>query len=605
MFTFYQKKNKSIFDILLFIFSITLISLLFTGYKFAVGDQTSHFLYILKNINTNYFNVDPIFKDLLFFNPHEYFYKITASFITVNNFEVFIFLITFCTIFIINIILFYISRHFGLIDLYGLIFIALVSTIELYDIGGGGWISSYQFKPSLIGRIFCYSSILLALKNKIFFAYIFSIFGTFVHPSLNALSGLIVYIISTINDFESTKFSYFDYIKNFFIRKKSILNLSKFFIFFIIIYLLWGNYEKYDVDVNQYLKILNWRIENSINFLKFDHLQNLIFIFSSIFFMCLIYYLKKQKILNNLFFNLYFIIYLSLLIIFFASTLFIIFSDIKIFYQIYIFRLIFCIKLLLFLSITYYFQAKSKFDIKDLFIVIILLSLSLLNSYTRIDVLIVLLLIIIFFYHFDIYRYLSIICLALFIFLIFDLHKKSNQFQIISNKKIPLLYFAPSKNFYLELIKKPLNEKIFIIKNFYNKNENSSTHRYYKDLIHISYFIKNNLSKNSLILAPLSIGHKIRILSKGSIFVDRKVIPWDSLKMINWGQRLNDIYDLKNSNIRFDDKEIMKNIYKNINDNKIDLLKNKYNISHSILFIETKTSKKIIYKNNELKIVEN
>jgi|TARA_B110000483_G_scaffold219515_1_gene273765 hypothetical protein len=604
MFTFYQKKNKSIFDILLFIFSITLISLLFTGYKFGVGDQTSHFIYILKNINTDYFNVDPIFKDLLFFSPHEYFYKIIASFITANNFEVLIFLITFCTLLIINVILFYISRHFGLIDLYGLIFIALISTIELYDIGGG-WISSYHFKPSLIGRIFCYGSILLALKNKIFFAYTFSIFGTFVHPSLNALSGLIVYIISIINDFESTKFSYFDYIKSFFIRKKSIFNLSKFFIFFIIIYLLWGNYEKFDIDVNQYLKILNWRIENNINFIKFDPLQNLIFIFSSIFFMCLIYYLKKQKILNNLFFNLYFVIYLSLLFIFFFSTLFIIFSDIKFFYQIYVFRLIFCIKLLLFLSITYYFQAKLKFDIKDLFSIIFLLSLSLLNNYTRIDVLIILLLIIIFFYYFDIYKYLSIICLALLIFLIFDLYKKSNQFQIISNKKIPLLYFAPSKNFYLKLIKKPLNEKIFIIKNFYNKNENSYTYRYYKDLIHISYFIKNNLSKNSLILAPPSISHKIRILSKGSFFVDRKVIPWDSLKMINWGQRINDIYDLTNNDIKFDDSEIMKNMYKNINDNKIDLLNKKYEISHSILFIETKTSKKIIYKNNELKIVEN
>ena len=124
MFTFYQKKNKSIFDILLFIFSITLISLLFNGYKFGVGDQTSHFIYILKNINTDYFNVDPIFKDLLFFSPHEYFYKIIASFITANNFEVLIFLITFCTLLIINVILFYISRHFGLIDLYSLIFIA-------------------------------------------------------------------------------------------------------------------------------------------------------------------------------------------------------------------------------------------------------------------------------------------------------------------------------------------------------------------------------------------------------------------------------------------------------------------------------------------------
>ena len=62
-----------------------------------------------------------------------------------------------------------------------------MNTIEPYDLGGGGWVTSYQFKPSLIGRIFCYSSILFALKNKILLAYLISITGTFIHPSLNAL----------------------------------------------------------------------------------------------------------------------------------------------------------------------------------------------------------------------------------------------------------------------------------------------------------------------------------------------------------------------------------------------------------------------------------
>ena len=139
----YIKKNNSTLNIILIIFILTYTNLLFSGFKFGVGDQTSHLIYIIKNLEKNYFTVDPIFKDLAFFNPHKYFYEFIAILANYVNFEILIFIITFFSLLIINIILFFISKHFGLSNLISLIFVALVNTIEPYDLGG-------VFKPHLI-----------------------------------------------------------------------------------------------------------------------------------------------------------------------------------------------------------------------------------------------------------------------------------------------------------------------------------------------------------------------------------------------------------------------------------------------------------------------
>lgn len=606
MLSLHQKKNNSTLNTILIIFILTYTNLLFSGFKFGVGDQTSHLIYILKNLEKNYFAVDPIFNDLAFFNPHKYFYEFIAILANYVNFEILIFIITFSSLLIINIILFFISKHFGLSNLISLIFVALVITIEPYDLGGGGWVTSYQFKPSLIGRIFCYSSILFALKNKILLAYLISIIGTFIHPSLNALSGLIIYLISLNITFgENNIFNKQSYIK-FFKNRNSIFYSLYFLIFFTIVYYFWGTYEKFNLDKINYLKILNWRIGESINFLKFNFLQNIIFLFSSLSYFIFLIYLNKKKIIKSeSIFNLYFNLYVLVIILITICSIFIINFDIIFFYQIYIFRILFLTKILTFLLILTYIQKQTKINFIEIISLLFILFLFSLNNYSRIDSFIFILLILLVFHKYNYIKIIFFLYLILFIFIIYDLSKKNNNLEIFSNSKIPFIYFSPSREFYQKIINKPFKKKIYHISNYFNNNQNSFIYRYFEDVHDISYFIKNNINNDKLILTPPSIGHKIRLLSKKSIFVDTKVIPWDTSKMINWYNRLQEVYDFNKDEVKYYNKKLLIEKYQNINDEKLNFLSKKYNISYSILYVKTKTEKKVIYNDKNFKLVLN
>ena len=52
-------ENLSKWEIFSILFSISFLSLLFTGYRFGVGDQTGHLTYLLKSIQPFFFISDP------------------------------------------------------------------------------------------------------------------------------------------------------------------------------------------------------------------------------------------------------------------------------------------------------------------------------------------------------------------------------------------------------------------------------------------------------------------------------------------------------------------------------------------------------------------
>ena len=230
--------NKKIYslDFFILIFIISFFSLIINGYRFGVGDQTAHLAYILKNIDSNYFKLDPLFKDISFFGPFKYFYFIVAALINSSNFELVIFYFTLINLFILNLILFYIAAHFKLNNFNSIFFIIICNSIEIYDMGGGGWIVSDHFKPSLVGRIFAYFSILLALKNKYLFAYVLCLVGSFTHPTLNALCSVIVFIISLINNLKLEQFFKFNKSEIYKFFKLNIIFLLNFTFFYLFEY---------------------------------------------------------------------------------------------------------------------------------------------------------------------------------------------------------------------------------------------------------------------------------------------------------------------------------------------------------------------------------
>ena len=222
--------------------------------------------------------------------------------------------------------------------------------------------------------------------------------------------------------------------KIIYLINKVILNFLKiviaFFIlyifnFFTIVYYFWGTYEKFNLDKINYLKILNWRIGESINFLKFNFLQNIIFLFASLSYFIFLIYLNKKKIIKSeSIFNLYFNLYVLVIILITICSIFIINFDIIFFYQIYIFRILFLTKILTFLLILTYFQKQKKINFIEIISLLFILFLFSLNNYSRIDSFIFILLILLVFHKYNYIRIIFFLYLLLFIFIIYDLSKK-------------------------------------------------------------------------------------------------------------------------------------------------------------------------------------
>lgn len=595
--------NKKIYSIELFIliFTVSFYALIINGYRFGVGDQTAHLAYILKNLNSNYFALDPLFKNISFFGPFQYLYSIIAALINSTNFEIAIFYFTLVNLFILNLILFHIAIHFKLSNFYSIIFIIICNSIELYDLGGGGWIVSDHFKPSLVGRIFAYFAILLVLKNKFLFAYIVCLVGSFAHPTLNALCSVIVFIISLINNLKSDNLFKLDKSEVFKILKLGLIFLLN----LILFYLFWNTKEIISENSSKYTDILIWRIGDSINIKNFSSISIIFFFFFTLIYFLLLNYLVRKNFISNTNKKIFFFVYISILLLLFFISLLINYTQISLFYEIYIFRLVFLLKIFFIILFLFTIQNISISNLNKITIIFtIFFTLAFSNISSRPDTLLYLLLLIIIIIKFNKIYFTTLLSIIILFFITLDFKNKNNKTNIFNEDKIPLVYYSLNKKFYIDLIILPINDKLNLLYNFFSSTNNVYSYRYYNDIYELSLFLRDNLDNNKIILAPPLNAHKIRLLSKKSIFLDFKVIPFEKNKLFEWWQRSNDLLSIEENKISLDDKDLINKKYMNLNDEKFEYLSKKYRITHAVIYLETNTKNKIIYSNSKYKIIE-
>ena len=70
-------------------------------------------------------------------------------------------------------------------------------------------------------------------------------------------------------------------------------------------------------------------------------------------------------------------------------------------------------------------------------------------------------------------------------------------------------------------------------------------------------------------------------------------------------QQAQEVYDFTKDEVKYDNKKLLIERYQNINDDKLNFLSKKNNISYSILYVKTKTEKKVIYNDKNFKLVLN
>jgi hypothetical protein len=119
--------------------------------------------------------------------------------------------------------------------------------------------------------------------------------------------------------------------------------------------------------------------------------------------------------------------------------------------------------------------------------------------------------------------------------------------------------------------------------------------------VEITKYAKELTPPDSIFLTPPDWG-SFRILADRAIVVDFKAFPFQEEAMVEWRDRLFDVYgeSTKNGTPARDE---MDNHYRNITDEKLSKLQSKYNISYAVLYAETETQFREIFATDQFKIV--
>ncbi len=115
-------------------------------------------------------------------------------------------------------------------------------------------------------------------------------------------------------------------------------------------------------------------------------------------------------------------------------------------------------------------------------------------------------------------------------------------------------------------------------------------------------FVLYHTSSDSVFLTPPMWG-QFRLLAKRAIVVDFKAFPFTDSAMLEWYKRITDCYGypavLGGGMIA----ELDRN-YKELNDDILITLKEKYNISYAVLYKQSSTHFKVIFENTKYKVVD-
>jgi len=120
----------------------------------------------------------------------------------------------------------------------------------------------------------------------------------------------------------------------------------------------------------------------------------------------------------------------------------------------------------------------------------------------------------------------------------------------------------------------------------------------------IADFSKANTSKDAIFLVPPNFG-SFRGAAQRAIVVDRKCILFNDKGLLEWWNRINDCYGKVNVLSNYDEqRQMLSSNYNRISNEKINFLKNKYNISYAILDINTEIGFKMIFKDDQYKLIK-
>lgn len=583
-----------------FLFFITIfLTFLFQGYHFGISDQTAHNSFILKLIEIDIFNYDPIFKDeYIAQSPYVYIYSFLTKIISRDNIQLIFFILYIISIFLIIYYSFQIGKLFALENNFNYIFILLLFFLNPFTFSSD-FIIIETLKPSFLARPFMVASFYYIFKNKYFLGITISLITSLIHPIIGFWTSFFSLLLVAYFSFELKK----TLLENLYVKKKKYLFIILTIFFY---YIVWFNRQNLSgLSDSEFLSIYLWRTSANSNIFYFEIEQYISLIFFSIIGFLSFMYLLKNKLINKRIFLPYFL-YLTVCIICFLYALSFTFHPTKSLVQLWPFRTFVIGKFFIILILTYCLQDlfnSKKINFYKLFLILIFIKLFFVFNKTSLSLFFnyftFLFILLFLFYNKNnnkIFLYLNAIGIIFLTFISLDLHKKTYGKNLFSFDQ-PIIYNS--------LNKRNLISNIFNFSFDNQKNKPiifNSFKNYYKEYFGVCSFLHDNKIKDNLFLVPVS-GHKFRYLCEKSIYFDVKTIPFGNNNLKNWASRYQDLYNLKMNKEKWNSEYLDKE-YKNITSEKLYFLKKKYNIKYALLYNETTVSNKIIYQDFFFKLIE-
>lgn len=184
---------------------------------------------------------------------------------------------------------------------------------------------------------------------------------------------------------------------------------------------------------------------------------------------------------------------------------------------------------------------------------------------------------------------LSIMCLAVYLFLIFTFDELPNKLSLVVSAGILVaigaFYFYPN---YLTNTEQQTNF-------FEIKPEIGA------DGVSVARFARENTPEQSVFLTPPQFG-QFRLLANRAIVVDFKAFPFYDAGIEEWYERITTCYG--DSSLRgFAMVEELDENYRTMNDHDLVALQEKYNFDYAILYRDTPTNFDVLFQNTTYKAV--
>lgn len=569
------KINHVLISCLLIGFIFTLLTFLYTGYSFGTNNHIEQLPLIMREINEDYISRDPFVNDATQYGPRFYFTKLIASFGKYFPLIYLFFIFNFIFRYLLFILTFYI-----IFDLFkGNLLVSFLGSLsivswQVLEMGNAGMLISPELVPSVIA----YPALLFAwwkiYNNNLRLALPPLLFGLLIHPGLGVQITVLAIISKIVLLIFERKLQ-----KSY----KSLFIFSLFVIGFILAF--WVIPINSGLEKDSYIYILaKFRHPHHYypSYFSKNHINSLIFFVISMFYS--LYFIYKGRYIRASFFRYLVISVLIALIFMVVGFVFVEYYPVRLIVTLQMFRYVGLIQWLGLISIT----AFVGLTLQELFSP----SISLKGVRSHLVPVFVQVFIAIQLFYLGIYKILSATekILGLYIFLIAVLLVWKSINNVFKSLVVILLLSYALTNFdHIDRILFP------------NKL-NINMHSPGKLQLDISTFARENTINSSLFLTPPDFGF-FRLTAERAILSDFKAFPLNESAMLRWYERLLFAYG-KSDKIGFAVLPELNENYNNINDKRISVIQETFNIDYVVLPSSVLTSYKVLYSNEKYILIE-